>query len=47
SPDPWLAALATRQRAHLEELYGDGGGPVSEVPHLGRDPRTADDLALL
>lgn len=45
SPDPWLAALAARQRTHLEELRGDGA--VHEVPHLGRDPRTADDLALL
>ncbi|UQS28523.1 ArsA family ATPase [Streptomyces fradiae] len=46
SPDPWLADLADRQRAHLKELYEDGA-PVREVPHLGRDPRTPADLALL
>ncbi|WP_189535761.1 ArsA family ATPase [Streptomyces roseolilacinus] len=45
SPDPWLAALAARQQTHLKELYEDGA--VHEVPHLGRDPRTPDDLALL
>ncbi|MFD3355951.1 ArsA family ATPase [Streptomyces fradiae] len=46
SPDPWLADLADRQRAHLKELY-EAGAPVREVPHLGRDPRTPADLALL
>ncbi|MCP9959288.1 ArsA family ATPase [Streptomyces sudanensis] len=47
SPDPWLDALAARQRSHLAELRGDGAPAVCEVPHLGRDPRTAGDLALL
>lgn len=47
SPDPWLAALAAQQQAHLKELGEDGAPAAHEVPHLGRDPRTADDLALL
>ncbi|KUH39409.1 MULTISPECIES: ArsA family ATPase [Streptomyces] len=45
SPDPWLAALADRQRGHLKELYEDGVPAVRELPHLGRDPHGADDLA--
>ncbi|WP_228977677.1 ArsA family ATPase [Streptomyces sp. DH12] len=47
SPDPWLAALADRQRGHLKELYADGVPAVRELPHLGRDPHGADDLAHL
>ncbi|CAL9287832.1 ArsA family ATPase [Streptomyces sp. SudanB25_2051] len=47
SQDPWLAALAAQQQTHLKELYGDGTPAVHEVPHLGRDPRTGGDLALL
>ncbi|WP_175412336.1 ArsA family ATPase [Streptomyces sp. TRM64462] len=47
SPDPWLAALAAQQQTHLKALYEDAPGAVHEVPHLGRDPRTADDLAEL
>ncbi|CAL9393867.1 ArsA family ATPase [Streptomyces sp. enrichment culture] len=47
SPDPWLAALAAQQQTHLKELYEDAAPAVHEVPHLGRDPRTPDDLALL
>ncbi|TDF48555.1 ArsA family ATPase [Streptomyces sp. WAC05374] len=43
SPDPWLSGLAAQQQAHVKEL-GEG---VHELPHLGRDPRTAGDLALL
>ncbi|MFI6105126.1 ArsA family ATPase [Streptomyces sp. NPDC051310] len=42
SPDPWLSGLAAQQQDHLKAL-----GEVQELPHLGRDPRTADDLALL
>ncbi|MER7109584.1 ArsA family ATPase [Streptomyces sp. NPDC000229] len=42
SPDPWLSGLAAQQQAHLKAL-----GETHELPHLGRDPRTADDLALL
>ncbi|WP_149179371.1 ArsA family ATPase [Streptomyces sp. TRM49041] len=47
SPDPWLAALAAQQQTHLKELYEGAAPSVREVPHLGRDPRTPDDLALL
>ncbi|MFF8829049.1 ArsA family ATPase [Streptomyces sp. NPDC015131] len=43
SPDPWLSAVAAQQQAHLKAL----GEAHHELPHLGRDPRTADDLALL
>ncbi|QGV81045.1 ArsA family ATPase [Streptomyces ficellus] len=42
SPDPWLSGLAAQQQAHLKAL-----GEAHELPHLGRDPRTADDLAPL
>ncbi|OKK08313.1 hypothetical protein AMK26_04680 [Streptomyces sp. CB03234] len=42
SPDPWLSGLAAQQQDHLKAL-----GDVHELPHLGREPRTADDLALL
>lgn len=50
SPDTWLAGLAAEQQAHLKELRDayEPVLPVHEVPHLGRDPRTAaDDLAPL
>ncbi|MEV3990773.1 ArsA-related P-loop ATPase [Streptomyces sp. NPDC049837] len=43
SPDPWLSGLAAQQQTHVKAL----GDQVHELPHLGRDPRTADDLALL
>ncbi|HEY9375351.1 ArsA family ATPase [Streptomyces sp.] len=46
SPDPWLAGLAERQRGHLDELR-ETYGAVHELPHLGRDPRGPEDLALL
>ncbi|MEU0663059.1 MULTISPECIES: ArsA family ATPase [Streptomyces] len=42
SPDPWLAALAAQQQAHLKTL-----GEAHELPHLGHEPRSADDLARL
>ncbi|MHB9862428.1 ArsA family ATPase [Streptomyces sp. YIM S03343] len=43
--DAWLAAPLAQQRKTLadwRESY-----PVTEVPHLGRDPRGTDDLAAL
>lgn len=43
--DAWLAAPVAQQRKTLDawaETYG-----VVRVPHLGRDPRGADDLAAL
>ncbi|WP_055491882.1 ArsA family ATPase [Streptomyces sp. TP-A0356] len=46
--DTWLAGLAAQQRKALEEWQGTYGVPgVHGVPHLGRDPRGADDLAAL
>lgn len=48
SRDPWLAALAAQQQEHLKELsacFGDVD--VAELPHLGRAPRTADELVPL
>ncbi|MFI1412915.1 ArsA family ATPase [Streptomyces sp. NPDC020707] len=51
SPDTWLAALAAQQRKALDgwrDEWGSAGTcEVHEIPHLGRDPRGADDLALL
>ncbi|WP_318211273.1 MULTISPECIES: ArsA-related P-loop ATPase [unclassified Streptomyces] len=49
SEDPWLAGLTTQQHRHLAELRttGAAGGVVDELPHLGRDPRGPEDLALL
>ncbi|PSM42018.1 hypothetical protein C6Y14_16415 [Streptomyces dioscori] len=51
SPDTWLAALAAQQRKSLDgwrDEWGSAGTcTVHEVPHLGRDPRGAEDLALL
>ncbi|MDT0309822.1 ArsA-related P-loop ATPase [Streptomyces sp. DSM 44917] len=41
SPDPWLAALAERQRealAAFAEAAGLAGEAVHRVPHLGREP---------
>lgn len=50
SPDPWLAALSAQQQTALKELR-DGcaadGTPVYELPHLGREPLGAEDLAAL
>ncbi|MFE2557544.1 ArsA-related P-loop ATPase [Streptomyces sp. NPDC059352] len=46
SEDPWLAGLTAQQHRHLEELR-TAAGVVHELPHLGRDPRGAEDLALL
>ncbi|MER5308904.1 ArsA-related P-loop ATPase [Streptomyces sp. NPDC002773] len=58
SDDPWLAGLTAQQHRHLAELrtaagaggvggIGGAGGVVDEIPHLGRDPRGPEDLALL
>ncbi|MER6133656.1 ArsA-related P-loop ATPase [Streptomyces sp. NPDC001815] len=49
SPDTWLSSLAAQQRKALDE-WRDAWGQthdVTEVPHLGRDPRGAEDLAAL
>ncbi|MET9673745.1 ArsA-related P-loop ATPase [Streptomyces sp. NPDC006482] len=46
SEDPWLAGLTAQQHRHLAELR-TAAGVVHELPHLGRDPRGAEDLALL
>ncbi|MFI6941070.1 ArsA family ATPase [Streptomyces sp. NPDC050418] len=46
SADPWLASLAAQQDKALAQWRGDGL-PVTEVAHLGRDPRDAADLAAL
>lgn len=46
SSDPWFADLAARQDKCLD-LWRAGPEALTEVPHLGRDPRTADDLAPL
>ncbi|MEU9578842.1 ArsA family ATPase [Streptomyces chilikensis] len=45
SPDTWLAVLAAQQAKVLHEWAA--ALPVHAVPHLGRDPRGADDLAAL
>ncbi|MFJ8646597.1 ArsA family ATPase [Streptomyces sp. NPDC093546] len=49
SADPWLSGLAAEQQDHLKALYADHEDHegLGEVPHLGRAPRSADDLALL
>ena len=49
SPDTWLAALAVQQRKALDEWRDEWGRTfdLCELPHLGRDPRGAEDLAAL
>ncbi|MFI9120928.1 ArsA-related P-loop ATPase [Streptomyces bikiniensis] len=47
SEDPWLAGLTAEQHRHLAELRTGAGDVLHELPHLGRAPRGADDLALL
>ncbi|WP_371792492.1 ArsA family ATPase [Streptomyces sp. NBC_01471] len=45
SGDHWLTALAAEQQEHLKELSACFGDiEVAELPHLGRAPRTADQL---
>ncbi|MGW2176973.1 ArsA family ATPase [Streptomyces sp. NPDC001732] len=49
SADPWFAALAAQQEKTVDHWYEQWspGTALCEVPHLGRDPRNLDDLALL
>lgn len=49
SADSWLATLSAQQEKCLSEWYEDWAPQASlrEAPHLGRDPRGVDDLALL
>ncbi|GAA2491596.1 ArsA family ATPase [Streptomyces gobitricini] len=42
SPDPWLAGLAAQQQTHVKAM-----GEAHELPHLGHEPRTAEDLTRL
>ncbi|GGY92834.1 ArsA family ATPase [Streptomyces nitrosporeus] len=46
SADPFLAGLAARQDACLEHWRADPA-PPAEIAHLGRDPRSLEDLLLL
>ncbi|MFJ8750697.1 ArsA-related P-loop ATPase [Streptomyces sp. NPDC102441] len=49
SADPWFADLAARQEKCLDHWRQEWapGTSVSETAHLGREPRTVEDLALL
>ncbi|MEV2247828.1 ArsA-related P-loop ATPase [Streptomyces sp. NPDC049970] len=49
SADPWFADLAARQEKCLDQWHQEWepGTPVRETPHLGHEPRTVDDLAVL
>ncbi|MFE5488171.1 ArsA family ATPase [Streptomyces sp. NPDC056527] len=47
SPDPWLAGLTAQQHEHLARLRTAHDGTVHALPHLGRDLRGPEDLALL
>ncbi|MFF8912614.1 ArsA family ATPase [Streptomyces sp. NPDC015032] len=49
SGDPWFAALAAQQEKTIDHWYEEWvpAAALCEVPHLGRDPRGPDDLALL
>jgi len=48
SPDPWLAELSAQQHKELRALRAElARTPLHEVPHLGREPLNADDLAEL
>lgn len=44
--DPWLGGLVAQQRKTVEE-WQQSYDDVHIVPHLGRDPRGDDDLAVL
>ncbi|MEU5717747.1 ArsA-related P-loop ATPase [Streptomyces sp. NPDC020403] len=48
SSDPWFAGLAAQQGKCLDHWRQEWapGTPVHEAGHLGRDPRTLDELAL-
>lgn len=45
--DPWFAALIAQQRKTLAEWHETYGASLLPLPHLGHDPRGADDLAAL
>jgi arsenite/tail-anchored protein-transporting ATPase len=50
SSDPWLASMSARQQDVLKALraeYQAQNVTLCELPHLGRDPRGAADLARL
>ncbi|MEU5654063.1 ArsA-related P-loop ATPase [Streptomyces sp. NPDC047737] len=49
SADPWFADLSARQDKCLDHWRQEWAPatPVRESAHLGRDPRTAEDLAVL
>ncbi|MDF6021607.1 ArsA-related P-loop ATPase [Streptomyces sp. JH34] len=49
SADPWFADLAARQEKCLDHWHQEWepGVSVRESAHLGREPRTLEDLALL
>jgi arsenite-transporting ATPase len=49
SGDPWFAGLAAQQEKTVDRWYEEWApdAALSEVPHLGRDPRGLDDLARL
>ncbi|WP_424921649.1 ArsA-related P-loop ATPase [Streptomyces sp. wa1] len=49
SADPWFADLAARQEKCLDHWHQEWepGTPVRESAHLGREPRTVEDLSLL
>ncbi|MFC8863126.1 ArsA family ATPase [[Kitasatospora] papulosa] len=49
SADPWFADLAARQEKCLDHWHQEWapGTPVRESAHLGREPRTLEDLSLL
>ncbi len=46
SADTWLAGLCAQQHKTLA-AWESAYEPVARIPHLGRDPRGADDLAAL
>lgn len=45
--DIWLTGLVAQQRKTLVEWAQTYGDTLGDLPHLGRDPRGADDLAAL
>ncbi|MFG2646486.1 ArsA family ATPase [Streptomyces sp. NPDC048436] len=45
--DIWLSGLVAQQRKTLTEWAQTYGDTFGTLPHLGRDPRGADDLAAL
>jgi len=49
STDPWFAALAAQQEKTADHWCAEWAPTTAlcQVPHLGRDPRGPDDLALL